>query len=388
MMTIKICIVTGSRCEYGLLYWLIKAVKADKALQLQLIATGMHLSHEFGLTYKKILEDGFLIDEKVEMLLSSDTNVGITKSIGLGVIGFADAYDRLKPDIVVLLGDRFETLAAAQAAFIARIPIAHIHGGELTLGAYDDGIRHSVTKMAQLHFVATEAYRQRVIQLGEQPANVFHVGAMVLDSIAHMQLLSKDELAQALGVQFKSRNFAVTFHPETLEATSPKVAFKALLDALAAFEDTGIIFTKGNADTDGRIINDMIDEFCLRYPNAKAFIELGHLKYLSLLNAVDMAIGNSSSGVLEVPYFKIPTVNIGHRQKGRIRPLSVIDCEANTTSIQNAIQKGLTKEFKQEIMNMALPYGQGNVASSIIEVIKTLDLTKLVKKAFYDMAQG
>lgn len=385
-MVKKICIVTGSRCEYGLLYWLLKAVKQDKALQLQIIATGMHLSHEFGLTYKKILEDGFLIDEKVEMLLSSDTSVGITKSIGLGVIGFADAYARLNPDMVIVLGDRFETLAAAQAAFIARIPLAHIHGGELTLGAYDDGIRHSVTKMSQLHFVATDAYRQRVIQLGEHPDNVFHVGAMVLDSISNLSLLSKTQLAELLGISFKKRNVVVTFHPETLEKTSPKQAFQELLAALSKLEDTLFIFTKGNADTDGRIINDLIDEFCKQNPEkAKAFVELGHVNYLSLLNVVDMAIGNSSSGVIEVPYFKIPTINIGDRQKGRFRPASVIDCVANAQAISDAIAQGFSSQFNDVINKMTLPHGEGKIAQHIIEIIKNKDLHALIKKEFYDL---
>ncbi len=384
-MVRKICIVTGSRSEYGLLFWLLKAIKADPAFQLQLIATASHLSHEFGLTYKRILEDGFHIDEKIELLLSSDTAVGITKSIGLGVIGFADAYSRLKPDLVILLGDRFETLAAAQAAFIAKIPIAHIHGGELSEGAYDDGIRHSVTKMSHLHFVASNEYRQRVIQLGEDPSRVFHVGAMVLDSIQHLELLDKQTLESLLNIQFRQSNFVITFHPETLSERSPKEDLNELLLALSHIENATFIFTKGNPDSDGRIINDIIDEFCRNNKNAKAFIELGHRNYLSLLNIVDMAIGNSSSGIIEVPYFKIPTVNIGDRQKGRIRSDSIIDCAATRQSIASAIHQGLSQDFQSKIKSMSLPYGEGNIAQKIVNILKKHDLKQVIKKQFYDL---
>jgi len=260
-MARKVCVVTGSRSEYGLLFWLLKALKSDPAFKLQIIATAMHLSPEFGLTYKKILEDDFIIDEKVEMLLSSDTSVGITKSMGLGVIGFADAYARLSPDLIVLLGDRFETLAAAQAALIAKIPIAHIHGGELSLGAYDDAIRHSITKMSHLHFVATQEYRRRVIQLGEDPENIHCAGAMVIDSIRELPLLKKEELEQILDIRFNELNFVVTFHPETLGTHSSSEQVNELLQALDRFPSARIIFTKSNADNDGRIINQMIDNY-------------------------------------------------------------------------------------------------------------------------------
>ncbi|MBI2791857.1 MAG: UDP-N-acetylglucosamine 2-epimerase (hydrolyzing) [Gammaproteobacteria bacterium] len=385
----KICIVTGSRSEYGLLHWLMKEVKSEPTMTLQLIATGMHLSHEFGLTYKKIMEDGFIIDEKIEMLLSSDTAVGITKSIGLGVIGFADAYARLKPDMVILLGDRFETLAAAQAAFIAKIPIAHIHGGELSLGAYDDGIRHSVTKMSHLHFVATPSYRDRVIQLGEDPENVYHVGAMVIDSISQLSLLKRAELEKKLDLTFRKLIFAVTFHPETLGKGSPREEFGELLKALSYFQDTTFIFTKGNADSDGRVINDMIDDFCKDNPHSsKAFLQLGHHHYLSLLSIADVCVGNSSSGIIEVPYFNIPTVNIGDRQKGRVRPISVLDCQANEASITACIQKALSKEFRQEIFNMQHPYGEGPVAKKIVSIIKKSDFTNLIRKNFCDLKQN
>ena len=384
-MVKKICVVTGSRAEYGLLYWLIKAIKSESSFQLQLVATASHLSPEFGLTFNKILEDGFQIDEKVELLLSSDTAVGIAKSIGLGVIGFADTFTRLKPDLVVLLGDRFETLAAAQAAFIAKIPIAHIHGGEKTEGAYDDGIRHSITKMSHIHFVATQEYRQRVIQLGEDPSRVFHVGALVLDSIQHLNLLSKSELEKLLEIQFNKLNFAITFHPETLSENSPKDDLNALLDALCEIENATLIFTKGNCDNNGRMINKMIDEFCASRSNAKAFVDLGHKNYLSLLSVVDMVVGNSSSGIIEAPYFKIPTINIGDRQKGRIKALSIIDCTATRQAISAAINKGLSKDFHSKISTMSLPYGEGNIAQNIISILKQQDFRKSIKKQFYDL---
>jgi len=381
----KIAVVTGSRAEYGLLYWLMKEIKNDPDCQLQLIVSGMHLSHEFGLTYKKIIEDGFVIDEKLEMLLSSDTSIGITKSIGLGIIGFADVYARLNPDIVVLLGDRFETFAAAQAAFIANIPIAHIHGGELTMGAYDDGMRHSITKMAHLHFVATEIYRQRVMQLGEAPERVFHTGAMVLDSIQKMNFLEKKDLEEGLQIKFNQLNFAVTYLPETLAKTTTYERMNALLEALAAFKEATIFFTRTNADTDGRIINDMIDAFCEKDPaRFKAFTSLGHHRYLSLLKHVDMVIGNSSSAVLEAPYFKVPTVNIGDRQKGRILPASIINCVDRKESIQAAIEKGLSPEFKNSLSKMVLPYGEGKVAEKILNIIKKND-REILKKGFYDL---
>jgi UDP-hydrolysing UDP-N-acetyl-D-glucosamine 2-epimerase len=366
----------------------MKAVKEDAAFELQTVVTGMHLSHEFGLTYKKILADGFEITDKIEMLLSSDSSVGITKSIGLGVIGFADCYARLQPDLVVLLGDRFETLAAAQAAFIAKIPIAHIHGGELTMGAYDDGIRHCITKLSHLHFVATEQYRQRVIQLGEQPQHVFHVGAMVLDSVQKMTFLKQSELEAVIGLKLDKPTFVITYHPETLSQNQPQDEFLPLLGALEKIQDTNLIFTKGNADTEGRIINDMIDQFCQKHQSAKAFHSLGHQNYLSLLSFATLVIGNSSSGVIEVPYFKIPTINMGDRQKGRIHPDSVINCEASIEGIQAALKTAMMPTFKEKIANMVLPYGSGDIAEQIIRGIKNANFNHLIQKQFFDIKSG
>ena len=378
--------MTGARADYGLLYWLLKEAKFDTDITLQIIASAMHLSPEFGLSFKKIEEDGFIIDDKIEMLLSSDSAVGITKSIGLGVISFADVLARLQPNIIVLLGDRFETLAAAQAAFISKIPIAHIHGGELTFGIYDDGIRHCITKMSHLHFVAKKEYRDRVIQLGENPDTVFHVGAMVLDSLQNYALLKKNELEILLDIKFRKYSFLITYHPETLGAFSSREQFFKLLDALAMFEDATLIFTKSNADTDGRIINTMIDEYCVKNEGrAKGFVEVGHKNYLSLLSVVDICIGNSSSGIIEAPYFKTPTINIGDRQKGRVRCDSILDCLPDTQAIVSGIQKALSNDFQEKIKMMSLPYRKDSVASKIIDILKKVDLSNLIKKQFYDI---
>lgn len=381
----KIAVVTGARSEYGLLCHLMKQINEDSNLTLQTIATCMHLSHEFGLTYQQIVNDGFVIDEKIEMLLSSDTAVGITKSMGLAIIGFADAYARLQPDMVILLGDRFETLAAAQSAMIARIPIAHIHGGELSLGAIDDAMRHSISKMSHLHFVACEDYRKRVIQLGESPECVFTVGAMVLDAIVDLPLLAKMQLSNDLGITFSKRNFLITYHPETLGKQSSKEAFSELLNALSEFKDATFIFTEANADADGRIINQMIKTFCAQHKQAYSFQALGQLRYLSLLKQVDVMIGNSSSGIIEGPYFKVPTVNIGARQTGRVKPASVIDCQANCHAIQTAIHQALSQEHHQKMETMSLPYGQGKVSPKIIDVIKQCVLSPQTPKQFYDI---
>src|SRR3989338_4133875 len=319
----KICIITGTRAEYGLLYWLMKEMQSNASLELQVIVTGMHLSPEFGLTYKEI-EKEFSINKKIEMLLSSDTPIGISKSMGLAQISFAEAYEDLSPDIAVVLGDRFEIFSAATAAMIARIPIAHIHGGETTEGAFDEAIRHSVTKMSHLHFVATEEYRQRGIQLGEDPKRVFNFGAPGLDNINNLHLLTKEEFEESIGFKLGMKNLLVTFHPVTLEQSTAKEQFQQLLFALDSLSDTHIIFTKANADTDGRIINYMIDSYVSANSNKSiAFTSLGQLRYLSALQNVDAVVGNSSSGLIEAPSFKIGTINIGDRQKGRIKAASV-----------------------------------------------------------------
>lgn len=376
--------VTGTRAEYGLLYWLMREIDEDPNLELQVIATGMHLSHEFGLTYKQIEADGFTINEKLEMLLSSDTPVGIAKSIGLGIIGFADAFARLKPDIVVLLGDRYEILAATQAAMTARIPIAHIHGGELTEGVIDDAIRHAVTKMSHIHFTSTEKYRERVIQLGEHPDKVFNFGAPGLDNIARLKLLSKGELESSLQFQLGKPTFLVTFHPVTLEADN-RYFIDQLLEALDSFSNATIIFTKANADTNGRIINKMFEAYEQRHPNrVKVFTSLGQQRYLSCLKYVDVVVGNSSSGIIEAPLFKTPTVNIGDRQKGRLHGETVINCGYRAEEIKGAIYQALSEQFKQAVKQSTSIYGDGKASKNIKEVLKNINLNGILFKQFYD----
>lgn len=382
----KICVVTGTRAEYGLLYWLMKEILADPELQLQIIATGMHLSPEFGLTYKTIEDDGFAIDARVEMLLSSDTPVGIAKSIGLGVIGFADALDRLRPDIMVVLGDRYEILAAAQAALVARIPVAHIHGGETTEGLIDEAIRHSITKMAQLHFVAAESYRQRVIQLGEDPERVFNFGTPGLDNIVKLKLLSRDEFEQEIAFKLGILNFLVTFHPVTLSSTSPESAMAELFAALDCFSEAKIIFTKPNSDTGGRKIIQLIDEYVAKNPGRTvAFVSLGQLRYLSAIQHTDVVIGNSSSGLVEVPVFKKPTINIGERQAGRLKASSVVDCMALKDDIYAAIRRALSSEFQQLLLTTKSPYGFGNSSERIKDYLKHADTNNIMMKKFFDL---
>jgi UDP-hydrolysing UDP-N-acetyl-D-glucosamine 2-epimerase len=380
----KICVVTGTRADYGLLYWLMKEIQADAGLQLQIIATGMHLSPEFGLTFRTIEEDGFTIDSKVEMLLSSDTPVGIAKSIGLGVIGFADALERLKPDKMVVLGDRYEILAAAQAALVARIPVAHIHGGETTEGAIDESIRHAITKMSHLHFVAAEPYRARVIQLGEHPDTVFNVGALGIENIKRLQLLDKSQLEQSINFELGTLCFMVTYHPATLGATAPQVAMQALLDALDQFPDARIVFTKPNSDTDGRILGQMIDEYANHNKGrAAVFTSMGQVRYLSALQFVDAVIGNSSSGIIEAPACNTPTVNIGDRQSGRIKADSIIDCLETTESIITAIKKVLSPSFRMRSKQSVSRYGNGESATHIKDHLKQVNLSNT--KRFYDL---
>lgn len=382
----KICVVTGTRAEYGLLYWLMKEIQKDPVLELQLVVTGMHLSPEFGLTYKKIEEDGFQIDEKVEMLLSSDTPVGIAKSIGLGLIGFADAFARLKPDILVVLGDRYEIFAVAQAAMTARIPIAHIHGGETTAGAIDEAMRHAITKMAHFHFTAAEVYRKRVIQLGEIPERVLNYGAPGLDSLKKITLLDKNAFEKAIDFQLGTLSFLVTYHPTTLSSEGPGKPFDELLKAIGHFSEAKIIFTKANADTSGRIINQKIDEFAEINPfRVKVFTSMGQHLYLSAIKNTDIVMGNSSSGLVEVTALRKPTVNIGARQNGRLKADSVIDCEEKEQAIVLAIKKGLSQEFKKKLENVVCPYGQGDASSNIKEYLKTVSLDNILMKQFYDI---
>lgn len=385
----KICVATGTRAEYGLLKPLIDQIHSSDKYDLQLLVTGAHLSPEFGLTYKLIEQDGLKIDAKVEMLLSSDTSEGIVKSMGLGMIGFTDALKNLQPDLIVILGDRYEMLALASAALIFKIPIAHLHGGEITEGAYDDAIRHSISKMSYLHFTSTEEYRERVIQLGEQPDRVFNVGAIGLDNITHLTLLKKEELAKSLGLSFKSYNYLVTFHPETLSDHSVSSQFEALLSAVEEQDNSFFIFTYANADTDGRIINNLIDAYVAKYPDkAVAYRSMGQLRYLSAMKLATAVVGNSSSGIIEAASFKVPTINIGDRQKGRIHAENVINVAVTRKEIAGAFAKVKDEAFRHTLNDVENPYGSGNTSEKILEILNATHITGFKTKTFYTIKNG
>ena len=381
----KICVITGTRADFGLLRPLLLKLKEDKDLDLQIIATAMHLSPEFGNTITEIEEANFNISKKVDCLLSSDTATGISKSIGLAMIGFADSYEDLKPDLVVILGDRTEMLAAATSAMIANIPIAHIHGGETTEGAYDEAIRHSITKMSYWHFTSTEIYKNRVIQLGEHPSRVFNVGAIGLDSINNLKLMSKIDFEKSIAMQLDQKTILVTYHPVTLDTLSAKDQFNEILKAIDGIENLKIIFTHANSDRGGRIINQMIKDYVQKNKHKSVeYKSLGQLRYLSALKYVDAVVGNSSSGIIEVPYFNIPTLNIGDRQKGRVYPESVIDSKCEAKTIQKALEDALTKSFLDKIKNQKQLYGNGKASDAILKIIKDGEAINL-KKKFYDL---
>ncbi len=384
----KICIITGTRAEYGLLKPLIQKVHESETSDLQLAVTGMHLSPEFGLTYQEIEKDGYPVTAKIEMLLSSDTPAGITKSMGVAMIGFADFFETHKPDIAVILGDRYEMLAAAAAAMAAAVPIAHIHGGELTEGIIDEAIRHSITKMSHLHFTSTEEYRRRVIQLGEQPQMVYNVGAPGIENIKKIKLLDKQSLEKELGFSLSDVTVLVTYHPVSLENMSTEVQFQNILDVVDEHKEITAIFTKANSDINGRIINQMIDEFVSRNRDRCAgYVSLGQLKYLSTLQFCRAVLGNSSSGIIEVPSFGIPTVNIGDRQRRRLHAKSVIDCGNEKEQVEAALEKALSDEFLSEIAGEKNPYEGKQTADKIYRIItEALSSGIHMKKEFYDVA--
>lgn len=377
--------VTGSRADYGLLRGVMLAIRREPALQLQLLVTGMHWSPEFGGTAQEIIDDGFAIDEAVEMLLPGDTPLAIAKSTGQGVIGCAEALDRLAPDVLVALGDRFEILAAVTAALFERIPVAHIHGGETTEGAFDEAIRHSITKMSSLHFVAAGEYRRRVVQLGEDPSRVFLVGGLGVDAICHVDRMDRAALETSLGIQLAEKNLLVTFHPATLEDASPSDQMAELLAALDALTDTELIFTLPNADTGGRALIAELRAFAATHANAHVFESLGQRRYLSLVALVDGVVGNSSSGLAEVPSFHKGTVNIGDRQKGRLRASSVIDCAPDRVSIAAAIATLYSQAFQQSLTRVANPYGDGGASERIVRVLAEHPLNAITQKRFYDL---
>ncbi len=382
----KICIVTGSRAEYGLLRPIIDILLDDKEFVVQVLVTGSHLSPDFGLTYKAIEADGINIDKKVEMLLSSDTAEGIVKSMGVGMISFADALADLKPDLILVLGDRYEIFSVVSAALIHKIPVAHLHGGEVTEGAYDESIRHAITKMSHLHFTSAEPHRNRVIQMGEQPSRVFNVGAIGLDNIKALKLLPKDELERALNITLKENSYLVTFHPVTMEDNTAAAQFKELLAAIDTQRDSFFIFTKANADTNGRIINQMIDEYVASNPSTcVAYASMGQLRYLSAMQYVTAVVGNSSSGIIEAPSFGITTINIGDRQKGRMQADSVINVVPERKAIETAFIQAVNNRLSERNKNIVNPYGEGDTARKIAAVLRDQNFDELVVKKFNDL---
>ncbi|OLQ86148.1 UDP-N-acetyl-D-glucosamine 2-epimerase, UDP-hydrolysing [Vibrio panuliri] len=381
----KVAVFTGTRAEYGLLFWLLKDIQNDPELQLQLLVSGMHLSPEFGETYQQIERDGFHIDEKIEILLSSDSAVGTAKSMGLGVLGFADALARLAPDVLVILGDRFEALAAAQTAMILRIPIIHLHGGEITEGAYDDAIRHAITKLSYLHGTSTEEYRQRVIQLGEVPKRVRNIGAIGLDHLKRAKFMSVEELSESLDFSLTKPYFLVTYHPVTLGNEAPEASFQALLDALDEHPDHQVILTYPNADDGGRRIIPILEAYAKASPErVLAIPSLGQVRYLSAVKHAAAVVGNSSSGIIEVPAFDVPTVNIGARQKGRLAAKSVLHCAPTQAAIGDAMTQALSRSYCQNGEVIDNPYGQGDSSRQVIEMIKSLQFDPC--KTFFDVA--
>lgn len=377
----RICVITGTRADYGLIYPVLKEIKREKCFDLQLVVTGSHLSPEFGMTYREIEKDGFAINNKVEMLLSSDTPVGTAKSMALGLIGFSDIFQQIKPDIILLLGDRYEIFVAAQAALVANIPIAHIAGGDITEGAFDEAIRHSLTKMSHLHFVTNGLSLKTVKQLGENPRHIFNVGSPGIDTIKGLKLLSRDELQTKLDFKFLNKNLLITFHPTTLDLKTPREQTLEVLKALRELgSETGLIFTMPNADPGGREIRHIVEEFASQNPNSRIFTSLGQLLYISLLAQVDAVVGNSSSGIYEAPFLKKPTVNIGDRQKGRLLADSIVNCEPIKDSVIKAIQVAYSKDCSRTFS----PYGDGTSSKKIVDILKTIpNYRLLLKKRFF-----
>jgi UDP-N-acetylglucosamine 2-epimerase (non-hydrolysing)/GDP/UDP-N,N'-diacetylbacillosamine 2-epimerase (hydrolysing) len=380
----KICIITGTRAEYGLLSRVMRLIKEDADLQLQIIATNMHLSVEHGETYKEIEADGFSIDRKIPILSSSDAANATAKSVGTGVIGFANAYEDLKPDMIMVLGDRYEILAAVSAALFYKIPVVHLHGGEITEGAYDDAIRHAITKMSHLHFTSTEEYRRRVIQMGESPETVFYVGALGCENIRQVPLMSKEELEKSLNFSLDKNTILVTFHPVTMETGTAETQFKELLSAIDTFDNLRIIFTMPNSDTDGLIIMNLIKEYVAQNSEKAAwFTSLGMRRYLSTLQYIGAVVGNSSSGIIEVPSFHIPTLNIGDRQKGRIAPASVLYCNPEKADIIEKLTTIMQPDFVEYFKNIKNPYDKPDTAREIVRIIKQQKINTV--KKFYNL---
>ncbi len=381
----KICIVTGSRAEYGHLYWLLKAVKDDPGMALQVVVTGSHLSSAFGSTVDVIRQDGFVVSGKVDVLSPAGKEMPMTRAISRGIDGFSGVYKRLKPDVVVVLGDRYEIFAAAVAAYVARIPLAHIHGGEVTGGALDEAFRHALTKMAGIHFPASKLYAQWIRRMGESPERVFMYGAPGMDNMKHLKFLSKGELARVLGISGDRPLATVTYHPVTLEHNTAGKQMESVFLALDKF-DGDIVFTMPNADTGHSVIVNKIKSYVKKNSGrARAFTSLGHIRYLSLLKRADIMIGNSSSGIVEAPSFKLPVVNIGDRQRGRVKARNVIDCGSAAADITKAIQRGLSGAFRKSLRGMKNPYGCGGASMKIKEKLKHIRIgADFLKKEFFD----
>jgi UDP-N-acetylglucosamine 2-epimerase (non-hydrolysing) len=382
----KIMVFTGTRAEYGLLYWLLKEIQDSDSLVLQIVATGSHMSPEFGLTYRQIERDGFVIDDKCEMLLSSDTPVGVLKSMGLATISLAESFSRLSPDVLVILGDCCEALAAAQAALILKIPFLHIHGGELTEGAYDDAIRHSITKMSTYHCTTTEEHRRRVIQMGEIPDRVKNVGAPGLDHVSKTALMSLEELSASIEFSLDRPFFLITYHPETMSKRDAVDDFGQLLTALDCFSDHQVVFTYPNADEGGRQIIALIDDYEGRSGGRVIGLpSLGQVRYLSAMKHCQLVIGNSSSGIIEAPSFHVPTINVGNRQKGRASAASVIHSGVGKDAIVGSIRLGLSEAFRDDELVYVNPYGRGDASGQIREVLETMVLDPI--KSFFDQPE-
>lgn len=380
----RIAVFTGTRADYGLLYWLMKDIQTHPELELKVLVGAMHLSPEFGNTWQTVVDDGFIIDAKIEMLLSSDSRVGIAKSMGVGMIGIADALERLAPDALVVLGDRFEALAIAQTALVMNIPIVHLHGGEVTEGAYDDAIRHAITKMASLHCVAAPAYRQRVIQMGEAPERVFNVGALGLDHLTRSPRISREDLAESLDFSLDTPYLLVTYHPVTVADEPPVESFQSLLDALDYWPNHKVILTYPNADNGGRAIIPLLEAYAASQPDrVLAIPSLGFKRYLSAVASADAVVGNSSSGLIEVPSFGVPTINIGKRQEGRLAADSVLHCAAEVDAINASLREGLSPFFRDKCRHTRNPYGQGNASQQIVDALITQPLDTL--KSFHDL---
>ncbi len=385
----KICVYSSTRADYSLLRGLLRAIEVTPKLQLQLLASGMHLSPEFGMTLQEIQADGFQPDETVEILMSGDTPTAVCKSMGLAMMGYGEALKRLKPDMVVVLGDRFETFCMAGAVQVCRIPLAHIHGGETTEGAIDEAFRHAITKLSHLHFASCEAYRRRIIQLGEAPDRVFNVGALGVENLHRTELLDRKGLGESLGFNLKAPYFLLTFHPVTLEESTAHVQFQAILDAVAAYPDIHLIFTKANADTDGRIISRMMEDFVRQHPQrCLALASMGSTKYLSAVKYASAVIGNSSSGIIEAPSLKVPTINIGDRQKGRIQAESILNCLPESQAIRNALAQALSQPFQEKMKTITNPYDRPGTISTIAALLEKTDISGILKKKFHDIIES